>query len=74
MRDSKLSQSILSKEEASDVLGVSVATMATWRRKGTGPRFVLLGLRNIAYLEKSITEWVEGRVVGSSKEARKISC
>jgi predicted DNA-binding transcriptional regulator AlpA len=64
----------MSQDEASEVLGVSTNTLAAWRRKGTGPKFVVLGLRNIAYLEKSLTEWVESRVVGSSKEARKISC
>lgn len=70
--EARLSESILTPETASTILGVKPETLATWRRKGIGPRFVLLGSKKLAYLEKHVFEWLEARTVASSKEAREI--
>lgn len=48
--------------EAAAFLGVSEATLPTWRCRGKGPRFVRLG-RSVRYFEADLTAYLEANVV-----------
>jgi predicted DNA-binding transcriptional regulator AlpA len=63
-------QTMLSQDEVASKLGVTKSTLTQWRHKGQGPKFVKLGRRQIAYLERHLAEWIESRVFGSAVEAR----
>ena len=51
---------ILTTREAARVLGLSAATLETWRCKGMGPKFVRIGLRKIGYWRRDLITFVEG--------------
>ena len=48
----------LTDQEVADQLGLSVATLRAWRRRGVGPRFVRFG-RAIRYLPEDVERYVE---------------
>ncbi|MCA9466376.1 MAG: helix-turn-helix domain-containing protein [Nitrospira sp.] len=58
---------ILTGEQVSDLLGVSCKTLATWRCKGLGPRFLKIGYR-IGYRPEDIQEYLAGRLFSSTAE------
>jgi predicted DNA-binding transcriptional regulator AlpA len=49
---------LLSEEELSKKLGLSRPSLARHRRFGTGPKFVRLGPRRIAYRPNAVDEWL----------------
>ena len=53
-------QELLSEREVSNWLGISEPTLFRHRRKGTGPRFIRLSARRIAYRRGAIEEWLKG--------------
>jgi predicted DNA-binding transcriptional regulator AlpA len=59
---------LYSPGEAALFLGVSMQTLAHWRCKGRGPRFVSLSARCIRYPESALCEWVEKRTQDSTAE------
>jgi len=44
-------------EEAAKYLGFTPLTLALWRRKGTGPKFVKLS-RRVFYFKADLDEWI----------------
>lgn len=52
---------ILSEREVSNWLGVSEPTLFRHRRDGTGPKFIQLSERRIAYRRNAIEEWLRAR-------------
>ena len=54
-------QEILSEREVSNWLGVSEPTLFRHRRDGTGPKFIQLSERRIAYRRSAIEEWLKAR-------------
>jgi predicted DNA-binding transcriptional regulator AlpA len=61
-------QEILSEREVSNWLGISEPTLFRHRRNGTGPRFIRLSARRIAYRRSAVEEWLGGcerRTLGS---------
>jgi predicted DNA-binding transcriptional regulator AlpA len=54
-------QDILSEREVSNWLGVSEPTLFRHRRDGTGPKFIQLSTRRIAYRREAIEEWLKAR-------------
>jgi predicted DNA-binding transcriptional regulator AlpA len=54
-------QEILSEREVSNWLGVSEPTLFRHRRDGTGPKFIQLSERRIAYRRNAIEEWLKAR-------------
>jgi predicted DNA-binding transcriptional regulator AlpA len=53
--------SILSERQVSDWLGISEPTLFRHRRDGTGPAFIRLSTRRIAYRTSAINEWLKQR-------------
>jgi predicted DNA-binding transcriptional regulator AlpA len=53
-------QELLSEREVSNWLGISEPTLFRHRRNGTGPRFIRLSARRIAYRRSAIEEWLKG--------------
>jgi len=49
---------ILSEREVSDWLGISEPTLFRHRRDGTGPKFIRLSTRRVAYRRAAIEEWL----------------
>jgi predicted DNA-binding transcriptional regulator AlpA len=52
---------ILSKREVRIWLGLSAPTLFRHRRDGTGPKFIRLSPRRVAYRRRDIEEWLTGR-------------
>jgi predicted DNA-binding transcriptional regulator AlpA len=53
-------QQLLSERDVSNWLGVSEPTLFRHRRNGTGPKFIRLSARRIAYRRSAIEEWLRG--------------
>ncbi|WP_428408434.1 helix-turn-helix transcriptional regulator [Hyphococcus sp.] len=47
-------------KEAAKVTGVPPATLATWRSRGGGPKFLKLG-RVVRYRRRALYEWMAAR-------------
>jgi predicted DNA-binding transcriptional regulator AlpA len=52
---------LLSERDLSDWLGLSEPTLSRHRRTGTGPAFVRLSTRRIAYRCSAVKEWLKQR-------------
>ena len=51
-------------------MGVGLPTLQRQRTEGTGPKFVKLGKRLIAYRAADVRAWLRGRVTESTADAR----
>lgn len=58
---------LLNPKATAAFLDLSEWTLAEWRCKGTGPRFVKVGNR-VRYTLASLTSWIEARTVASTSE------
>lgn len=58
---------LLDAGAAAVLLNLSPATLAKWRVKGGGPRFVRIGKR-ILYQQDALAEFLSGRVFSSTAE------
>jgi len=54
-------QEILSEREVSNWLGLSEPTLFRHRRDGTGPKFIRLSARRVAYRRSDIEAWLRSR-------------
>lgn len=54
-------QEILSEGEVSRWLGISEPTLFRHRRDGTGPRFIRLSERRVAYRKSDVDAWLAAR-------------
>jgi predicted DNA-binding transcriptional regulator AlpA len=61
---------LLTPRQAAEYLGLAEATLQRQRTDGTGPQFLKLGKRKIAYRPRDLTAWIEGRVAQSTADAR----
>jgi len=59
---------LYSPQDAADYLGIAPQTLAHWRVRGTGPKFVHLTRRCVRYSETALREWVEKRTQESTLE------
>lgn len=51
-------QPVLTRTEVSTWLGVPVKTLATWRGRGYGPRFLRCGV-HVRYRASEVEKWLE---------------
>lgn len=58
-------QCTMTTKEAAEYLGFSEISLRRWRMKGTGPKFLKLGLRRVRYRKEDLDAWVGS---GSSTE------
>ena len=54
-------EALISEKELCDWLGLSEPTLYRHRRKGTGPKFVRLSERRVAYRRSAVEEWLKQR-------------
>jgi len=54
--------------EAAKLTGVPPATLATWRSRGGGPRFLKLG-RVVRYRRRALYEWMAARELRHTGDA-----
>ena len=52
---------LLTQVQAAELLNVSPRTLEAWRRKRTGPRFVIYSNRCLRYSERDLHEWLATR-------------
>lgn len=65
-----LADRLFTPEAAADFLGISPQTLAHWRVRGSGPKYVHLSKRCIRYSELVLRQWVESRTHDSTTEAQ----
>jgi predicted DNA-binding transcriptional regulator AlpA len=49
---------ILTERQLSDWLGISAPTLFRHRRDGTGPAFIRLSARRVAYRRSAVEQWL----------------
>lgn len=49
---------LINERDLAALLGVGISTLARWRSAGTGPHFVVLGPRRLAYRANDIHIWL----------------
>jgi predicted DNA-binding transcriptional regulator AlpA len=54
-------QEILTEREVSDWLQLSEPTLFRHRRDGTGPTFIRLSARRVAYRRSAVEKWLKNR-------------
>jgi predicted DNA-binding transcriptional regulator AlpA len=54
-------QEILSERQVSDWIGLSEPTLFRHRRNGTGPAFIRLSARRVAYRRSTVEAWLSQR-------------
>lgn len=59
---------VMDTKQLSQLLGVPVPTIATWRHNGNGPRFLRLGGRVIRYRKTDVLRWIASSVVETTGE------
>lgn len=45
--------------ELSDLLNIAMSTLASYRRKGIGPKYVVLGYRSYRYSKEEVARYLE---------------
>jgi predicted DNA-binding transcriptional regulator AlpA len=65
-QDSDLDRYCIRAREAAKFIGVAEATLAQWRFKGEGPKFVKSGPRQVLYRIGDIKTWIDQNVVSST--------
>jgi len=59
---------LYSPSETAELLGVAPQTLAHWRVRGVGPKYVHLSKRCVRYSASVLLAWLEGRVQASTVE------
>jgi len=57
---------LLNTEQAAALLGVNSIIMETWRRKGTGPRFVRINSKCVRYRLGDLADFQDAHAVGGA--------
>jgi predicted DNA-binding transcriptional regulator AlpA len=61
---------LLSPSQTADYTGLTKPTLQRHRTDGTGPRFIKLGKRRVAYRLSDLKAWLEVRAATSTADAR----
>jgi predicted DNA-binding transcriptional regulator AlpA len=62
-RPTDLPERLLTEKELSDWLGVSLPNLQRMRSSGTGPRYVQLSPRRLAYRKRDVEAWLTARTI-----------
>ena len=62
-RPTDLPERLLTEKELSDWLGVSLPNLQRMRSAGTGPRYVQLSARRLAYRRSDVEAWLRVRTI-----------
>lgn len=54
--------------EAAAFLGVAPQTMAHWRVRGVGPKYIRLSKRCLRYSKVELQDWIDRRTLASTAE------
>lgn len=49
----------LNSEQTAEYLGISVATLKNWRKRGDGPPFIKVNARLIRYQQSDLDTWMD---------------
>ncbi len=52
-------KSLLTTQEVADLVGLSAYTIAKYRTKGMGPKYLLIGKKTIRYKKADVEAWIE---------------
>ncbi len=52
---------LISERQLCELLGIGLPTIARWRGEGKGPRFIVLGVRRLAYRPSDVKAWLVER-------------
>jgi predicted DNA-binding transcriptional regulator AlpA len=56
-----LLDNLLTEKQLCEWLGISPATCSRWRLEGSGPPFIVLGPRRLAYRQSAVGKWLASR-------------
>lgn len=65
-----LLESLIFPDYLAQKLGLTERALADWRAKGTGPKFIRLGGRRVAYRPEDVDSWLLSQVRASTLEER----
>lgn len=57
---------IITSTEAAALLGVSPSTLATYRYRGTSPKFTKIGYRTVVYSRRDVLAFIKARDAAKS--------
>ena len=60
-------EKLMTDEQTSEALGVARQTLAIWRLRGLGPKFVKVG-RSVRYRDQDLLAYIESRVRRSTSD------
>ncbi len=60
-------ESLLTTQEVADFMGIASFTLAKYRMKGIGPKYIQLGKKLIRYRKEDIEEWLSIHIGQSQK-------
>jgi predicted DNA-binding transcriptional regulator AlpA len=52
---------LISERQLCELLGIGLPTIARWRADGLAPRFIVLGVRRLAYRPSDVNAWLAER-------------
>jgi predicted DNA-binding transcriptional regulator AlpA len=61
----------LSEDQAAEYLGFTPKALQAWRCNGRGPTYIRISSRAIRYRKNDIDNWLESRLVNSTKDVLK---
>lgn len=61
----KLKRDAMTAKQVSEQIGLSVATLATWRSRGKGPEFIRIAGR-VYYLNTAVQEWLDKEIAAAA--------
>ena len=65
-------ETLYNPQQVSDIVGISVSTLANWRSQGKGPPWLKVG-RKIWYLVADFEKWMEGLKRGTQRTERQMA-
>lgn len=61
----------LSEDQVAEYIGFTPKALQAWRCNGRGPTYIRISARAIRYRKKDIDNWLESRLVNSTKDVLK---